>query len=255
MWGRSIRSGPCNALPESARSDIPATPPPVTVPASNAQPIVVKSTHGEVSLCHNGNLINATVAQRRIWKPSGAVFQSSSDSEVILHLLARAEGELLDDALVAALGRVQGAYSLLLLSEGTLIAARDPYGFRPLCIGKFNGSYVVASESCAFDLINASYIREVRPGEVVAINGGEIRSSELPDRTAAGQVHFRACLFRSARQHCFRQDSPGQPGTDGTHSGRGISGGCRSRCPCSRFRESPRQSGIHSGQTFLFRLA
>ncbi len=146
---------------------------------NNAQPIVVKSTHGEVSLCHNGNLINA-ISLRAELEAEGAVFQSSSDSEVILHLLARAEGELLDDALVAALGRVQGAYSLLLLSENTLIAARDPYGFRPLCIGKFNGSYVVASESCAFDLINASYIREVLPGEVVAISGDQIRSSELP---------------------------------------------------------------------------
>ena len=160
---------------------------------SNAQPIVVKGTHGEVSLCHNGNLINA-VSLREDLEASGAVFQSNSDSEVILHLLARAEG-VIDDALIAALARVQGAYSLLLLSEATLIAARDPYGFRPLCIGKFNGSYVVASESCAFDLINASYIREVLPGEVVAISGNQIRSSQLPAGGRQAKCIFEHVYF------------------------------------------------------------
>jgi len=161
---------------------------------NNAQPIVVRSTHGEVALCHNGNLINATELREEL-EAEGAVFQSSSDSEVILHLLARAEGEILDDALMAALGRVQGAYSLVLLSEETLIAARDPYGFRPLCIGKFNGSYVVASESCAFDLINASYIREVLPGEVVAIKGDQIRSSQLPTGPRQAKCIFEHVYF------------------------------------------------------------
>ncbi len=161
---------------------------------NNAQPIVAKTTHGEVSLCHNGNLINA-IPLREELEATGAVFQSSSDSEVILHLLARTESALLDDALLAALGRVQGAYSLLLLSGETLIAARDPYGFRPLCIGKINGSYVLASESCAFDLINASYIREVLPGEVVTIQGDQIRSSQIPSGSRQAKCIFEHVYF------------------------------------------------------------
>ena len=156
----------------------------------NAQPIVVKSAFGEVSLCHNGNLINAASLREEL-ESEGAVFQSGSDSEVILHLLARAEGEELAEALLAALRRVQGAFSLLLLSERTLIAARDPYGFRPLCIGQFNGSYVLASESCAFDLINASYLREVEPGEIVVITGGQIRSLRL----TSSPVRQAKCVF------------------------------------------------------------
>ena len=161
---------------------------------SNAQPIVVKGMHGEVSLCHNGNLINA-VSLREEMESQGAVFQSTSDSEVILHLLARADDEVLEDALVAALRRVQGAFSLLLLNEATLIAARDPYGFRPLCLGKFNGSYVVASESCAFDLINASYIREVAPGEIVVIEGDEIRSIQALPATRQAKCIFEHVYF------------------------------------------------------------
>jgi amidophosphoribosyltransferase len=162
--------------------------------ADNAQPIVVKSAYGYVSLCHNGNLINARSLRAEL-KESGAVFQSSSDSEVILHLLARADAEDLPAALAAALSRVQGAFSLILLNEGTLIAARDSYGFRPLCLGKFNGSYVVASESCAFDLINARYIREVQPGEIVIIEGDKIRSLNLLPSTRQARCIFEHVYF------------------------------------------------------------
>ncbi len=160
----------------------------------NAQPIVVKGAHGEISLCHNGNLINAASLREEL-ESEGAVFQSNSDSEVILHLLARAEGESLPDALIAALGRVQGAFSLLLLTGDTLVAARDPYGFRPLSIGKFNGSYVVASESCAFDLINASYVREVQPGEIVAIRGEEIESFQIKSGLRQAKCIFEHVYF------------------------------------------------------------
>lgn len=162
--------------------------------AGNAQPIVVKSAYGHVSLCHNGNLINARSLRAEL-KESGAVFQSSSDSEVILHLLARADAEDLPAALAAALSRVQGAFSLILLNEGTLIAARDSYGFRPLCLGKFNGSYVVASESCAFDLINARYIREVQPGEIVIIEGDKIRSLNVLPSTRQARCIFEHVYF------------------------------------------------------------
>src|SRR5215813_7146677 len=141
----------------------------------NAQPIVVKCTYGTVALVHNGNLINA-VSLREGLEQQGAIFQSTSDSEVILHLLARSEADDLLDALGETLSQVQGAFSLLLLTQDSLIAVRDPNGFRPLNIGKVNGSYALASETCAFDLIGATYIREVEPGEIVCIRGEEIQS-------------------------------------------------------------------------------
>ena len=109
---------------------------------------------------------------------------------MILHLLARATADDLPGALAVALEKVQGAYSLLLLNETTLIGARDPYGFRPLCLGKVNGSYVLASESCAFDLINASYVRELHPGEIVIIKGGKLKS--IPAETSVRQAK---CIF------------------------------------------------------------
>src|SRR6059036_1415670 len=141
----------------------------------NAQPIVVKCTYGTVALVHNGNLINA-VSLREGLEQQGAIFQSTSDSEVILHLLARSEGDSLMDALGKTLVQVQGAFSLLLLTEDSLIGIRDPNGFRPLNLGMVNGSYVLGSETCAFDLIGATYLREVEPGEIVLIRGSEIQS-------------------------------------------------------------------------------
>jgi amidophosphoribosyltransferase len=143
----------------------------------NAQPIVVKSirTYGTVALVHNGNLINAT-SLRQALERQGAIFQSTSDSEVILHLLARSEADTLLDALAETLAQVQGAFSLLLLTEDSLIAVRDPNGFRPLNIGRMDGSYVFASETCAFDLIGATYVREVEPGEIVLVRGELLQS-------------------------------------------------------------------------------
>jgi amidophosphoribosyltransferase len=141
----------------------------------NAQPIVVKCTYGTVALVHNGNLINAGSLREGL-EHQGAIFQSTSDSEVILHLLARSEADDLLDALGETLSQVHGAFSLLLLTEDSLIGVRDPNGFRPLNIGRTNDSYVLASETCAFDLIGASYVREVEPGEIVRIRGNQLIS-------------------------------------------------------------------------------
>src|SRR5262245_34142207 len=143
----------------------------------NAQPIVVKSCgrHGTVALVHNGNLINA-LSLRSDLEREGAIFQSTSDSEVILHLLARSESNDLIEALGETLSKVQGAFSLLILTQDSLIAVRDPNGFRPLCLGKVKDTYAFGSETCAFDLIGATYLREVEPGEIVMIRGGELRS-------------------------------------------------------------------------------
>jgi amidophosphoribosyltransferase len=141
----------------------------------NAQPIVVNCRYGTVALVHNGNLINALSLREKL-ELEGAIFQSTSDSEVILHLLTKSEADSLFGALGETLMQVQGAFSLLLLTEDSLIGVRDPNGFRPLNIGKLNGSYVLASETCAFDLIGASYVREVEPGEIVLIRGEELTS-------------------------------------------------------------------------------
>lgn len=143
--------------------------------AWNAQPILIDCWRGPVALAHNGNLTNAAQLRHELER-DGAIFHSTSDSEVILHLLSRSRRRTLQEAFVEALRIVQGAYSLMLLTPGYLLAARDPHGFRPLCIGRVNGSYAVASETCAFDLIDAEYIRDVDPGEIVRIEESSLES-------------------------------------------------------------------------------
>ena len=160
----------------------------------NAQPIVVKCTHGTVALVHNGNLINAVSLRERL-ELQGAIFQSTSDSEVILHLLARSEADSLLDGLAETLAQVQGAFSLLLLTEDSLIGVRDPNGFRPLNLGRINGSYVLASETCAFDLIGATYLREVEPGEIVLIRGGELKSMKALTAPKLSKCIFEHVYF------------------------------------------------------------
>jgi amidophosphoribosyltransferase len=135
----------------------------------NVQPISVNFSLGPLSIAHNGNLVNA-VELREELEADGAIFQSTSDSEVIIHLIANSKFEGLYERIADALGRLCGAFSLLIMTEDEIVAIRDPYGFRPLSIGRLDGTYVVASETCAFDLISAEYIRDVEPGEMVIIN-------------------------------------------------------------------------------------
>ena len=135
----------------------------------NAQPISANTAHGPVAIAHNGNLVNAEELRHELEK-DGAVFQSSSDTEVILHLLARAEGVTLADQLVGALTRVRGAYTLLLLTPGQVIAVRDPSGFRPMTLGRLKDSWLLASETCALDLMEAQVVRDVEPGEILVID-------------------------------------------------------------------------------------
>ena len=162
----------------------------------NAQPIVVKSirNYGTVALVHNGNLINAFSLRERLER-QGAIFQSTSDSEVILHLLARSEADNLLDALAETLAQVQGAFCLLLLTQDSLIAVRDPNGFRPLNLGKVDGSYVLASETCAFDLIGATYIREVEPGEIVLMRGDDLQSVKALQAPRLAKCIFEHVYF------------------------------------------------------------
>lgn len=135
----------------------------------NAQPITGTTAHGPVAIAHNGNLVNAEALREELEK-DGAVFQSSSDTEVILHLIARSEGATLADQLARALTRVRGAYTLLLLTPDSMIGVRDPSGFRPLTLGSLGDAWVLASETCALDLMEAKVERDVEPGEILIVD-------------------------------------------------------------------------------------
>jgi len=143
--------------------------------SENAQPILIDCHRGPIALGHNGNLVNATVLRHEL-EAAGSIFQSSSDTEVVLHLYARSHRERLEDAIAASLTKVMGAFSLLFLTPESMVAARDPWGFRPLVLGRLEGAWIVCSETCALDLIDAEYVREVEPGELVVIDRGGLRS-------------------------------------------------------------------------------
>ncbi len=143
--------------------------------AANAQPILIECHRGPIALAHNGNIVNASLLRHEL-EAAGSIFQSTSDTEVILHLYARSHRGTLEDAIAASLSKVMGAFSLLFLTKDTLVAARDPWGFRPLVIGTLEGATIVTSETCALDLIDAEYVRDVEPGELVLIDKGGIRS-------------------------------------------------------------------------------
>ncbi len=146
----------------------------------NAQPFVVEYSQGPIAIAHNGNLVNGTLLRNEL-EQAGSIFQSTSDTEVIIHLIATSKEPTLMGRIVEALSRCRGAYSLQFLTLDKLIAARDPYGFRPLVLGRFpegknRGAHVFASETCALDLIEAEYIRDVEPGEIVTIGPDGLES-------------------------------------------------------------------------------
>ena len=143
--------------------------------AKNAQPILVDYARGQLAIGHNGNLVNARALREEL-EASGSIFQTTTDSEIIIHLLARPCYGDFSEVLAKTLRKLRGAFSLTLLTSNALIGARDPQGFRPLSIAKLGGGYVLASETCAFDLVGAEFIREVEPGEIVIINEKGITS-------------------------------------------------------------------------------
>jgi amidophosphoribosyltransferase len=142
---------------------------------ANAQPIMIDCHRGPIALGHNGNLVNAVVLRQEL-EAAGSIFQSTSDTEVILHLYARSHRERLEDAIAASLSKVRGAFSLLFLTPQALVAARDPWGFRPLVVGRLEGATIICSETCALDLIDAEYVRDIEPGELVVVDRSGIRS-------------------------------------------------------------------------------
>lgn len=160
----------------------------------NAQPCLINYSRGALALAHNGNLVNADIIRDEL-VASGSIFQSTNDSEIILHLIAQSGAETFVERVAGALSQVSGAYSLALMSEKEIIAARDPRGFRPLVLGEIEGGYVVASESCVMDLIGARYLREVRPGEVLVINEKGLTSyfpfpKEEPKKCIFEHIYF-----------------------------------------------------------------
>jgi amidophosphoribosyltransferase len=142
---------------------------------SNAQPILIDCAHGQIAICHNGNLVNAGELREELVR-QGSIFQSSTDTEVVLHLYARSRAASVEDAIVESVSQVQGAFSFLLITEDRLIAVRDPHGFRPLALGRLDEAFVVCSETCAMDLIGATYVRDVEPGEVLVISSDGMKS-------------------------------------------------------------------------------
>jgi amidophosphoribosyltransferase len=156
---------------------------------ANAQPILIECVHGPIAVCHNGNLVNER--ESRAWlSRQGAIFQTSSDTEVFLHLFARSKAARVEDALVEAVSRAEGAFSLLFLTRDRLVAVRDPHGFRPMALGRLGDAWVVCSETCAMDLIGATYVRDVEPGEMLVI--GPDGASSLRPFPPAQLSH---CIF------------------------------------------------------------
>jgi len=179
----------------------------------NAQPICANTDLGPVAIAHNGNLVNARAVRREL-EGRGSIFSTTTDSEVVLHLLARSREATLEDRLIDALSRVKGAFSLVLLSHDALVAVRDPNGFRPLTLGRLGASWVVASETCALDLIGAEVERDLDPGEAVVIRRGRVRT--LRPFARAARESF--CIFeyiyfarpdsnlRGGNVYAFRKD-------------------------------------------------
>jgi amidophosphoribosyltransferase len=155
----------------------------------NAQPILIDFKAGQIASAHNGNLTNALTLRRQMEK-DGSIFMSTTDTEVVMHLLARSRRGTIDKMILDSLSQVQGAYSLLFLTPTAMYGARDPRGVRPLLLGKLGDSYLLSSETCAFDLVGAELVREVEPGEMVKIDGSGVASYPIP-------------LFEEVKHHAY----------------------------------------------------
>ena len=157
----------------------------------NAQPIVVSCSKGEIALAHNGNISNSEELQKKL-VDEGSIFQSTSDTELLLHLIARSRQPTFRDALIECLAHIEGAWCFLLMHDEKLYAVRDPHGFRPLVMGVREGQVLIASETCALDMFQARDIREIAPGEMVTVEGTRISSETLPLPKPDRRAH---CIF------------------------------------------------------------
>jgi amidophosphoribosyltransferase len=188
----------------------------------NAQPFVINHRGKSYAVAHNGNLVNAYELRSELEK-KGAIFQSTMDSEILLHLLVRNLQEGLEEGIKKSIAKLRGAFSIVILTEDSIIGIKDPNGFRPLCIGRLNGHYVLASESCALDLVEATYVRAVDPGEIVIINKDGIKSIKSPNKAKPSFCIFEFIYFarpdsniyglnvygvRKAQGECLADESP-----------------------------------------------
>lgn len=172
----------------------------------NAQPFMVHHVDQMIAVAHNGNLVNAGSLRRKL-EADGSIFMSESDSEIFLHLMVRNMRTMdVEDSIIAACRQVEGAYSLLILVDGILMAIRDPHGIRPLSLGKCGGSFVFASETCAFDLLEAGYIRSLEPGEFCIIEGGVLRTRTLEQKVPPRQCVFELVYFARPDSYIFGEN-------------------------------------------------
>ena len=170
----------------------------------NAQPILIDCSHGEISLCHNGNIVNATELRQQLVQ-EGSIFQTNSDTEVILHLYARSQAAAAEDAIIESVSQIRGAFSIVMLTKEKLIAVRDPHGFRPLAVGRLGDATIVCSETCALDLIGATYIRDVEPGEVLVISKSGMRSYKPFAAAPPAHCIFEHVYFARPDSYVFGQ--------------------------------------------------
>jgi amidophosphoribosyltransferase len=171
---------------------------------TNAQPILIDCAHGQIAIGHNGNLVNARELRDELVS-QGSIFQSSSDTEVVLHLYARSKAPIIEDAIVESVSQVQGAFSFVLLARDRLVAVRDPHGFRPLALGRLGEGWVVCSETCAMDLIGATYVRDVAPGEVLVIGAQGTRSIKPFPPAPLAHCIFEHVYFARPDSYVFGQ--------------------------------------------------
>ncbi|MFO7666588.1 MAG: amidophosphoribosyltransferase [Desulfobacterales bacterium] len=173
---------------------------------TNAQPLVIYHRHRSFAVAHNGNLVNAHSLKNEL-EETGAIFQTTMDSEVFLHLFVRNLKDGLEQALVETVKKLRGAFSFVVLtSEGEVIGIKDPYGFRPLCLGKLNGNYILASETCALDLVEAELIRELEPGEIVIISKDGVKSIKAETASRRAFCIFEFIYFARPDSTIFGQN-------------------------------------------------
>ncbi|MCX5699112.1 MAG: amidophosphoribosyltransferase [Candidatus Omnitrophica bacterium] len=171
----------------------------------NTQPFYVKSKVGDIAIAHNGNLTNTLDLHQEL-ENNGALFQTSMDSEIIAHLFAHSQKKDIQEAIIWSLSKLEGAYSLVLMLNDILIGARDSCGFRPLCLGKFDGAYILASETCALDLIGAKYIRDIQPGEIVFIYKDKLESVMPFKKSACAFCIFEYIYFARPDSNIFEHN-------------------------------------------------
>ena len=169
---------------------------------ANAQPILVDSIHGQFAVAHNGNLVNATELKDSLVR-EGAIFQTNSDTEVLVHLFARSRSDGAENAILDAIAQVRGAFSFVMMTRDKLVGVRDPHGFRPLALGRLGDAWVICSETCAMDLIGATYERDVEPGEMVVISAAGLKSIKPYPPARQSQCIFEHVYFSRPDSYVF----------------------------------------------------